>query len=50
MSAINPTIQPGDKIRIAVWVKASGLVPDSAAAYPTTWAVGITPQFFPGSW
>jgi hypothetical protein len=46
-SAIDPTIQPGDKIRIAVWVKASGLVPDSAAAYPTTWAVGITPQFFP---
>ena len=46
-SDIDPTIKPGDKIRIAVWVKASGLVPDSAAAYPTTWAVGITPQFFP---
>ncbi len=39
-------IQPGDSIRISVWVKASGLYPDSAAKYPTTWAVGITPQFF----
>jgi hypothetical protein len=46
-SAIDPSIKPGDKIRIAVWVKASGLFPDSAAANPTTWAVGITPQFFP---
>jgi hypothetical protein len=43
---IDPTIKPGDKIRIAVWVKASGLLPDSAALYPSTWTVGITPQFF----
>jgi hypothetical protein len=45
-SAIDPTIKPGDKIRLSVWIKASGLVPDSAAKYPSTWAVGITPQFF----
>jgi hypothetical protein len=45
-SKIDPSLKPGDKIRIAVWVKASGLVPDSASKYPSTWAVGITPQFF----
>ncbi len=43
---IDSTIQPGDYIRVSVWVKANSLVPDSAAAYPGTWAVGITPQFF----
>jgi FlgD Ig-like domain len=43
---INPQIKPGDIIRISVWIKGSNLVPDSAAAHPTTWAVGITPQFF----
>ncbi len=45
-SAIDPTIKPGDIIRISVWIKASNLLPDSAAAHPSTWAVGITPQFF----
>ena len=39
------TLNPGDSVRISVWIKASGLVPDSAAANPTTWAVGITPQW-----
>ncbi len=39
-------VQPGDSLRISVWVKASGLSPDSAAKYPSTWAVGVTPQFF----
>jgi len=39
------TIHPGDSVRISVWIKASGLFPDSAAAHPTTWAVGITPQW-----
>jgi protein involved in polysaccharide export with SLBB domain len=38
--------KPGDVLRISVWVKASNLVPDSEAAYPTTWSVGITPGFF----
>jgi len=45
-SAIDPTIQPGDIIRVSVWIKGSNLLPDSAAAHPTTWSVGITPQFF----
>ncbi len=45
-SAIDPTIKPGDIIQLSVWVKGSNLQPDSAAAHPTTWAVGITPQFF----
>ncbi len=38
--------QPGDWVRISVWIKASGLFPDSAALYPGTWAVGFTPLFF----
>ncbi|HUI11313.1 MAG TPA: hypothetical protein VL221_13365, partial [Bacteroidota bacterium] len=37
---------PGDWVRISVWIKASGLFPDSAALYPGTWAVGFTPLFF----
>ena len=45
-SDIDPNIKPGDVVRISVWIKASGLYPDSAAKYPTTWAVGVTPQFF----
>jgi hypothetical protein len=39
----------GDIIRISVWIKASNLVPDSAAKYPTTWAVGFTPGFWKGN-
>jgi hypothetical protein len=39
-------LKPGDSLKVSVWVKASGLVPDSAAALPGTWAVGLTPQFF----
>jgi len=42
-------IKPGDWIRISVWAKASNLVPDSAALYPTTWAVGFTYGFFKGN-
>ena len=42
-------IKPGDWIRISVWVKAKNLVPDSAALYPTTWAVGFTYGFFKGN-
>ncbi|MHB9012167.1 MAG: FlgD immunoglobulin-like domain containing protein, partial [Ignavibacteriaceae bacterium] len=45
-SYIDSTINPGDYVRVSVWVKASNLLPDSAAAHPGTWGVGITPQFF----
>ena len=41
-------IGAGDVIRISVWVKASDLVPDSAAKYPGTWSVGLTPIFHSG--
>jgi hypothetical protein len=39
-------LMPGDSLKVSVWVKASGLQPDSAAAHPGSWGVGITPQFF----
>jgi hypothetical protein len=39
-------LRPGDSVRVSVWVKASGLQPDSAAAHPGSWGVGITPLFF----
>ncbi|GBD92266.1 flagellar basal body rod modification protein [bacterium BMS3Abin04] len=42
-------INPGDWVRIKVWVKASNLVPDSAALYPTTWAAGFTYGFWKGN-
>jgi FlgD Ig-like domain len=45
-TSIDSSITPGGYVRVSVWVKASNLVPDSAAKYPATWAVGITPQFF----
>ncbi len=38
----NGTIHSGDSVRVSVWIKASGLLPDSAAAHPSTWAVGFT--------
>jgi hypothetical protein len=41
-------IQPGDVLKISVMVKASNLVPDSAALYPGTWSVGFTPIFHSG--
>jgi len=41
-----PDVRPGDSVRLSVWVKASGLLPDSAAAHPNTWSVGFTPLFF----
>ncbi|MGE5364154.1 MAG: FlgD immunoglobulin-like domain containing protein, partial [Bacteroidota bacterium] len=40
--------RPGDLLRISIWVKASNLVPDSAAMYPGTWSVGLTPIFHSG--
>ena len=33
-------------LRLTVWLKASNLVPDSAAMYPGTWSVGFTPLWF----
>ncbi len=45
-NAIDPTINPGDIIRISVWVKGSNLVPDSAAVHPVDWAVGVSSHFF----
>ncbi|MBK7259259.1 MAG: T9SS type A sorting domain-containing protein [Ignavibacteriae bacterium] len=39
-------IKPGDRVRLSVWLKASDLVPDSAALYPGTWSVGFTPLWF----
>ncbi|MEX2190061.1 MAG: FlgD immunoglobulin-like domain containing protein, partial [Bacteroidota bacterium] len=42
----NAVITPGDIIRLSVWIKASGLKPDSAAKYPGTWSVGFTPLWF----
>ncbi len=42
-------VKANDVMRVAVWVKASNLVPDSAAAYPTAWAVGFTYGFFKGN-
>jgi hypothetical protein len=39
-------INAGDIVRLSVWIKASNLVPDSAAKYPGTWSVGFTPLWF----
>src|SRR3989338_7065510 len=45
-TSFNAVITPGDIIRLSVWIKASGLKPDSAAKYPGTGAVGFTPLWF----
>ena len=42
-------VSEGDVVRISVWIKASNLVPDSAAAYPGNWSVGLTPLWFTGN-
>ncbi len=42
------SIKDGDSLQLGVWIKASNLVPDSAAKYPGTWSVGLTPLFFTG--
>ena len=42
-------VKAGDVLRISVWVKAKNLVPDSAKAYPVTWAAGFTYGFFKGN-
>ncbi|MCL4548682.1 MAG: T9SS type A sorting domain-containing protein, partial [Bacteroidetes bacterium] len=41
-------VKAGDMVRISVWIMANNLVPDSAAKYPGTWSVGITPIFHSG--
>jgi len=43
---LDNTVEPGDTVRVSVWIKATDLVPDSAAAYPLTWSCGFTPMFF----
>ena len=35
-----PDLKPGDSVKVSVWVRASGLMPDSAAAHPGSWGVG----------
>ena len=47
-SSINGA-NPGDILRISVWIKANNLVPDSAALWPETWSVGFTPLTFAGA-
>jgi hypothetical protein len=44
--ALGTNVKSGDVIRITAWLKASNLVPDSAALYPGTWSVGLTPLWF----
>jgi hypothetical protein len=39
-------VSEGDMLRVTVWLKASDLVPDSAALYPGEWSVGLTPLWF----
>ncbi|MCH7769964.1 MAG: T9SS type A sorting domain-containing protein [Bacteroidetes bacterium] len=41
-------VNPGDYIRISVWLKANNLQPDSAALFPVTYAVGFTYGFWKG--
>ena len=49
LDSLGADVKAGDVLRISVWIKASNLVPDSAAKYPTTWAVGFTPGFWKGN-
>jgi hypothetical protein len=43
---LDNTVKPGDVVRISSWIKASELVPDSAARYPDGWSCGFTAMFF----
>ena len=43
---LDPTIVEGTILRLTVWLKGANLVPDSAALYPGTWSVGLTPLWF----
>ena len=42
-------VADGAALKYSVWVKASGLYPDSARKYSGTWGVGLTPLYFTGS-
>lgn len=44
---LDPSVTGGTPLRVSAWLKASGLYPDSARKYPGTWAVGVTPLYFP---
>ena len=45
---MDPSVKANSILRVSVWVKASGLYPDSARANLGTWAVGVTPIFHSG--
>ena len=45
---LDPSVKANSILRVSVWVKASGLYPDSARAFPGTWAIGLTPIFHSG--
>lgn len=38
-----------DTLQISMWLKGRGLVPDSEAANPGSWSVGLTPIFHSGA-
>ena len=48
LSALADSIKAGDVLRVAMWVKGSNLLPDSQAAHPGSWAIGVTPIFHSG--
>jgi hypothetical protein len=49
ITQLDANIHPGDMLRISVWIKASGLYPDSARKNPGQWSVGLTPAFYSGT-
>ena len=44
--SLGTNVKVGDVIRLTAWLKGANLVPDSAALYPGTWSVGLTPLWF----
>jgi len=48
LTTIADSIKAGDVLRVSMWIKGSNLVPDSAAANPGSWSVGVTPIFHSG--
>ena len=45
--SLGTNVKVGDVIRITAYLKGANLVPDSAALYPGTWSVGLTPSGSP---
>jgi hypothetical protein len=45
---LDANVHANSVLRVSVWIKASGLYPDSARIAPGTWAVGLTPIFHSG--